>query len=223
VRDRRWWFVLALLPLLAVAGAVVSSVRDDGSTSGPSPPPGPPPADRGPAPVVVSSTGEARYPDLPSLVAASDTVVIARVIATGRGRVVADDPSGGAGIVTRLVRLEVDEVLAGVDPGAEVVVEEPGWLLDGAPVLVDGVAGSTVGDLGVWFLVRGGDEAFPYWAVVNAQGRYLVDPVDETRLVDVPVADRLIDDLEAEDPVILRHRVEEAASVVPTAGPQPPG
>jgi hypothetical protein len=216
--------------VLAALGAVLSAVRDDGRAPSSPTPPATSPArsdvdrdvDQG-APVVISSSGEVRYPDLPSLVAASDTVVIARVTATEQGRLIADGPSGGAGIVTRTVRLEVDEVLAGVDPGAEVVVEEAGWLPDGSPVVVDGVPGSTVGDLGVWFLVRGTDESSPYWAVVNAQGRYLVDPVDETRLVDVPVEDPLIDDLEAEDPILLRHRVEGAAGLAATAGSGPPG
>ncbi len=221
MRDRRWWFVLALLPLLALLGAALSFARDDGSSS---PPPTISAADveLGMEPVVVSSAGEVRHPDLPSLVAASDTVVIGRVTATERGRLIGDDPSGTGGIVTRLVRLEIDEVLAGVDPGAEIVVEEPGWLTDGAPVAVDGVPGSVEGDLGVWFLVRGADPSFPYWAVVNAQGRYLVDPTDETRFVDVPVADPVIDDLEADDPIIVRHRIEAAAVPVGTEGTEAP-
>jgi hypothetical protein len=214
MRDRRWWFALALLPLLALVGAVLSVTRDDASVPAPGPTIPQAGLDAGTA-VVVSSAGEVRYPDLGSLVAASDAVVIARVSATERGRLLADEPSGTGGIVTRLVRLEVEEVLAGVDPGAEITLEEPGWLIDGAPVAVDGVAGSAPGDLGVWFVVRGDDETFPYWAVVNAQGRYLVDPVDETRLVDVPVADPVVDDLETEDPVILRHRIEAAAPLTP--------
>lgn len=218
MRDRRWWFALALLPLLALAGAVLSILRDDGSVPAPGTTIPQADLDLAGAPVVVSSADEVRYPDLRSLVAASDAVVIARVGAIERGRLISDDPSGTGGIVTRLVRLEVDEVLAGLDPGAEITLEEPGWLVDGAPVAVDGVAGSAPGDLGVWFVVRGDDEAFPYWAVVNAQGRYLVDPADETRIVDVPVADPVVDDLEADDPVILRHRIE-AAAPVPSAEP----
>lgn len=213
MRDRRWWFALALLPLLALAGAALSIPRDDGPVPGTAVPRAD--LDLGAAPVVVSSADEVRYPDLGSLVAASDAVVIARVRAVERGRLISEDPSGTGGIVTRLVRLGVDEVLAGVDPGAEITLEEPGWLVDGAPVAVDGVAGSAPGDLGVWFVVRGHDEAFPYWAVVNAQGRYLVDPSDETRIVDVPVADPVVDDLEADDPIILRHRIEAAAPATP--------
>ena len=55
------------------------------------------------------------------------------------------------------------------------MVEEEGWLEDGAPLIVDGAAPSTVGDDGVWFLVDVGDADLPIYVVVSAQGRYLVD------------------------------------------------
>jgi hypothetical protein len=213
MRGRRWWFVPLALPVLAMVGAVVSTVRsgDDpaavppGTSSAPTGSAGAPGA-----PVVVPSVDEPRYAELAALVAAADTVVVGEVAGVERGRVLAAGP-GGEGIVTRLVRLSVDEVLAGEDPGAEVVVEEPGWLLDGTEVAVDGAAPSAPGDVGVWFLVRGGSEEFPHLAVINAQGRYLVDPADERRFLDVAVRDPLVDRLEALDPILLRHEIEQAA------------
>lgn len=213
MRDRRWWFVLLVLPVLAMIGAVVSTVRSGDDPAGA--PPDAAAAPTGPggapaAPVVVPSLDEPRYGELAALVAAADAVVVGEVAGVERGRVLAAGPRG-EGIVTRLVRLSVDEVLAGEDPGAEVVVEEPGWLLDGTEVAVDGAPPSAPGDLGVWFLVRGRSEEFPHLAVVNAQGRYLVDPTDERRFRDVAVRDPLVDRLEALDPILLRHEIEQAA------------
>lgn len=39
------------------------------------------------------------------------------------------------------------------DDGA-LLVEEEGWLADGKPLVVDGAAPSTQGDVGIWFLVE---------------------------------------------------------------------
>ncbi len=49
------------------------------------------------------------------------------------------------------------------------------------------------------------------FAIINEQGRYLVDADDPSRFVDVPLDDPLVDQLEAQDPTILRHQVQEAA------------
>jgi len=206
MRDRRVWFVLVLVPLVAMVGAAVSTLRSVDGPDPTTPPVSSPPAGT----VAVSSEGEPRYGDLRALVAASDAVVVGEVVAVGPGRLLAAG-ANREGIVTRLVRLSVDEVLAGADPGAEVIVEEPGWTADGREVVVDGTPASAPGDLGIWFLVRGATEEFPHLAVVNAQGRYLVDPADERRFLDVAVRDPLVDRLERRDPVILRHEIEQAA------------
>ena len=130
-----------------------------------------PPAD--PAPVAVTSNAP-RLATLDELVAASDLVVRGTVASTEHGRAFGEP--GGERIESRLVTLGVSEVLAG-DPSAEgtLVVEEEGWLEDGAPLVVDGAPPSARGDDGIWFLVEVGDADAPVYVVVSAQGRYLVD------------------------------------------------
>lgn len=203
--NRRLLLALAIPLVAAVAVAAGTLAERDRAA-----PPAPSDPVRGaPDTVVLPAESSVHASTLAELVGASDSVVIGRVLGTGRGRLVAG--SSGGGIVTRLVRLQVEEVLAGAEPGDELVVEEPGWLTDGTAVAVNGIPGSEVGDLGIWFLVRSTDPEAPYYAVINDQGRYLVDPHDETRFRDVPVADPLIDELERQDPIILRHQVQEAA------------
>lgn len=116
------------------------------------------------------------YGSLGELLDASDVVVRAEVTAVERGRWFGDGQSG-SGVQSRLVTLEVAEVLVGeVPPGdlGSIVVEEEGWLEDGAPLVVDGAAPSAAGDDGIWFLVDPGDDTTDVLILVNAQGRYLV-------------------------------------------------
>jgi hypothetical protein len=153
-------------PALAILVAVVAGVVLTRSDDEPEPPE---PLE----PVAVSSDAP-RLATLDALVAASDVVVRAEVVATERGRVFGEP--GGAAVESRLVTLEVTDVLAGVAPADDaVLVEEEGWLEDGAPLIVDGAAPSRPGDDGIWFLVRVGDPDVPVYVVVSAQGRYLVD------------------------------------------------
>jgi hypothetical protein len=110
---------------------------------------------------------------LDELAASADLVVRAEVTATERGRVFGDP--GGAAVESRLVTLQVAEVLAGTPPaGATLQVEEEGWLEDGTPLIVDGAAPSAVGDDGIWFLTEVEGGAGPVHVIVSAQGRYLV-------------------------------------------------
>jgi hypothetical protein len=104
------------------------------------------------------------------LVAASDLVVEATVtdVADGRTVTAADAPT--TGIRTRLYELTVNRTLFGEAP-TPLVVEEPAALLDGTPVVVDGMKPLREGDRAVWYLVAGTGPAQPYYAVVNAQGR----------------------------------------------------
>ena len=102
--------------------------------------------------------------------AASDLVVVATVtdVADGRTVTAPDDPT--TGIRTRLVELEVSRALIG-EPPTPLVVEEPAALLDGRPVVVDGLEPLGEGEQAVWFLVAGEGLSEPYYSVVNSQGR----------------------------------------------------
>lgn len=161
---RRVNIAFALVAVAAIVGAAVWQRR--GSDD-----PGEPAA------VAVDATSTYQFATLDDMVAASDAVVVAEVVATERGRLVGD-PAGG-GLVSRIVTLRVDRVVldrgAGTAAaiGSSVIVEEEGWLPDGAPVIVNGVAASEVGDVGVWFLDRLDDAELPTFLTINSQGRFL--------------------------------------------------
>ena len=133
------WAVLALLVPIVVSG-VVAIV---GLASG---------AD---APELVELDSDApTYTSLDELVRASDLIVVATVadVADGRTVTAPDDPA--AGIRTRLVELDVSRALVG-EPPTPLVVEEPAELLDGRPVVVDGMEPLDESEQAVWFLVAG--------------------------------------------------------------------
>ena len=155
------------LIMLAAAGAVAIAVLLITSPTGDgSPAPGEPLAIRAETP---------RFGTLASLTAAADLVVIGRVTGIREGRVI-DSP--GAGIRTRLVDLTIERLLAGQLAASTLVMEEEGWLADGTPIIVNGIAPSRAGDLGFYFLFRGRSPAFPHYTLIGEQGRYLVDPED---------------------------------------------
>lgn len=189
-RSALTWAVPGLLVVVAAVGAVVLA-RDPAS-----PPPAPTtttvPA---PDPVAVDSDAPA-YATLEELVAASDLVVRGRVTDTERGRWFGDG-SARARIQSRLVTLDVEEVVKGAVPqgaSGSLLIEEEGWLEDGAPLVVDGAAPSEPGDEGIWFLVDPGDDTTDALITVNAQGRYLVDG---TGLAGASGDDPLVDELAA--------------------------
>jgi len=191
-RRSRWVGpVAAVAVAVCVAVALLAGARDPAS---------PPPAPRGdPAeasPVAVSSDAP-RFSQLDELVAAADLVVTGEVAAVARGRTFGEP--GGTAIVSRVVTLQVDSVLAGTPPegGADVLVEEEGWLADGRAVAVDGAAPTQEGDRGIWFLVDVGDPELPLYTVVNAEGRYLVGGDDGDGLVGAAGDDPLIARVEA--------------------------
>jgi len=135
--------------------------------------------------------------------------VRARVTDTDRGRSFGDG-STSARIRSRLVTLDVEEVLAGNVPPGELgtlLLEEEGWLEDGSPLVVDGAAPSAVGDEGIWFLVDPGDDTTDALIVVNAQGRYLVDG---DRLAGAKGNDPLVAELSALSEDELADRVASA-------------
>ena len=128
------------------------------------------------APPVAITSSAPRYGSLQHLVAASELIVEAEVVDSSQGRWFGEpSTAGGSGrILSRLVTLRVDRVLAGPSPpGGEVLVEEEGWSEDGAPLVVDGLGTAAIGDRGFWFLVPGGDADVGAYLVVNFQGRYL--------------------------------------------------
>jgi hypothetical protein len=152
-RQTLGWLALGI-PLVAACVIAVVSLAADSD-------------DRDP----VELTSDApRYASLDELVAASDLVVEATVahVAAGRTMTAADDP--GAGVRTRLYELTVTRILHGDAPRL-LVVEEPAELLDGTPVIVDGMEPLRESAQAVWYLVAGEGPSQPYYAVVNAQGR----------------------------------------------------
>lgn len=182
-RSRAWIPpVVAVVVAAVLAGVLLAggggSPSDDGGGGGDDGAESTSPAE--PPPVDIASDSPA-YATLDELLAASDLVVRARVTSTERGRVFGE-PGEATAIESRLVALEVTETLRGPEPPAEILVEEEGWLLDGSPLIVDGLVPSAAGDDAIWFLVDPSDdpqEASPF-VTTNAQGRYLV--VDGTLL-----------------------------------------
>lgn len=137
------------------------------------------------APVLAEGGGDVRprpvalVSDAPSfssvgeLVAASDQVVLAEIVGEAPGRTLSTPGDPDAGVRTRLLELRVVAVLVGQERET-IVLEEEAALLDGTPVVVDGVRPAEVGERGVFFLVAGGSEAAPHHALVGPQGRFLV-------------------------------------------------
>jgi hypothetical protein len=154
-RPKPHWSTWVFVAIVVVAVAVIIASRDH---------------DPEPAPLDVEATSIYQFSSLDEMVAASDAIVVGRVTATERGRLVGDPANGG--VISRLVTVTVDEVLAGV-AGATIVVEEEGWLTDDTPITVNGVAASKVGDEGVWFLDMNDDAELPSFLVINSQGRFL--------------------------------------------------
>jgi hypothetical protein len=153
---KRW--VVLLVPL-AAAGAVAGTGLAN---------------DRGERAVVRLVSDAPTFATLDELAAASDLVVVATVTDVAAGRTVTAGENPTAGIRTRLYELTVTRTLRG-DAPRPLVVEEPAELLDGTPVVVDGLEPLRAGERAVWFLVAGDGPTQPYYAVVNSQGR-VVNP-----------------------------------------------
>ena len=136
------------------------------------------PTDTTPAAVAVEATSSYAFTTVDQMIDNSDLIVRGRVVATERGPLVGE---ADASVVARVVTLQVEDVLGGrlaasttTDRGT-ILVEEEGWLPDGSPLIVNGVAPSQVGDDGIWFLQVSPDPDLPSFLVINSQGRYLVD------------------------------------------------
>jgi hypothetical protein len=204
-RERRWRLVGPVVAVaVAVAAGLVVAGRDDAGAPAAAPAAE---SESGAelAPVAVSSDAP-RLATLDELVAASDVVVQGSVAATQRGRTFGEP--GDRTIVSRLVTLRVDAVLAGAPPAAEaVLLEEEGWLDDGQPLAVDGLRPTEEGDTGIWFLAAGGDPDVPAYVVAGPQGRYLVE---EGRLAGAAGDDPLVSELASLGPDRLAEAVTAA-------------
>lgn len=145
-----------LLPavlVLVIAGFAVWSLADGDDT---------------PEPVDVRADGP-RFAELEEMGDASDLVVDATVVSIDDGRTITDPADPTAGFTTRLVQLEVHETLRGTARDV-VILEQEATLLDGTPIVVNGLGAVELGQRAVWFLVVGDGEQFPYFAVINEQG-----------------------------------------------------
>lgn len=212
-RSRRDGVVrLVVVAALAAVLAVVVMARDGGSgpAGGSGASAGSSGQVEGPL-LAVDAVSVHHFTDLDTMTRASDLVVVGTVVATERGRLVGDPAAGG--VISRFVTLQVDQLLWGpsgtapANVAGTVPVEEEGWLPDGTPIAVNGMAPSTVGDRGVWFLEQGSTGEQPSFVVINEQGRYLDAPVGT---IGADHVDPLIEALE-------RRSIDDLAALVPEA------
>ncbi|NLD75436.1 MAG: hypothetical protein GX643_02095 [Acidimicrobiales bacterium] len=210
-RRGRWWLVLPLVAVLLAIGAGALVLRDSGrqsSTSGVQSATVTSGGDALDAVEVTSDAPTAR--SLDELVGASDLVVEAAVVSSAEGRWFGD---GDAAILSRLVTLQVRQVLVGsTSTASTILVEEEGWTADGTPLVVDGLAAAAEGDRGVWFLVDGGDPDVGAYVVVSAQGRYLLS---DGGLVGASGGDPLVSVLSSMTAAELREAVVQAGGSSP--------
>lgn len=183
IRRPHHWSTWVFVAIVAVAVGVIVATRED---------------DSAPAPVDVDATSIYQFASLDEMAAASDAIVVGRVIATERGRLVGDPANGG--VISRLVTVTVDEALAGV-VGATIVVEEEGWLTDDTPITVNGVAATKVGDEGLWFLDLNDDAELSSFLVINSQGRFLF--ADDGTVQGGDQRDALVQQLQRQSPTQL--------------------
>jgi hypothetical protein len=148
------------------------------------------------------------FSDLDVMVATSDLVVRASVVAVRDGRVVEEEDEEHS-LLFREVSLHVDEVLFGTETDS-VIVEEPGS--KAAPIIVNGVEPSAVGDTGYYFLTLRLEPALEgVYLLVNSQGRYLLT---DNRLEGSDTEDALVKEIESWAPSELEAQVVEASGKV---------
>ena len=195
--DRGWRLLVVVPVLVAVAIGTFVALRSrssESSTGGA--------AVDGPgteAVVPVSAASIYDFGSLDELVEASDLIVRGRVEAASRGRAVGSDANA---IVSRIVTLRVEEVLAGSVATPSVLVEEEGWLVDGRPLEVNGLGPSHEGMEAIWFLDALPPGELPGYLVINHQGRYVLD------------GDRLEGAGDAGDPLVAEVEALGAATLV---------
>lgn len=157
-RARQVWVACAAVVVVAGCGSDTSgedSTRDY----------------RDPRPESIAHIREIHYfQSLGELVATSDLVVTATVIAVKPGRWLGE-PGAEDSTQMRAVSLDVLQVHWGDVPRSdEIVLEEAGWTSDGLGFQYPGLPWLTSGQTGVFALARseGGD-----WVLVNTQARFL--------------------------------------------------
>lgn len=141
--------------------------------------------------VEVASTAP-RFTSLAELVHGSDLIVLAEVAGVERGRALTAPGDTESGVITQLAELRVVYLLAG-NRIESVVLEEEATLLDGTPIVVDGVTPVQPGQRGVFFLVAGTTDGAPNHALVGPQGRFLVAGDALEASTDDPLANYLAD------------------------------
>ncbi|MEM1333016.1 MAG: hypothetical protein AAGG08_06105 [Actinomycetota bacterium] len=170
----RWRrFVVPLAVVAAVGAFALVSLRG---------------GDADPEPVAIEAAGS-RFDTIAEMTVASDLVVEGVIVSADDGRRITDPADPEAGLVTRLYQLEIREVFRG-DDLEFALVEQEDTLLDGTPIVVNGLTPHQVGDAGFWFLVLGDSEEFPFSAVVNEQGRLLLSAADT---IQTPLIDGIVD------------------------------
>jgi len=207
------WLPLALVPVAVVAAVAIGNRGDDTTGDGAGDEAAvPESADSGAGDIAVVPSSSTVDPEsLAELVAISPLVITGEVQSVERGRIFASDAESvdagadpsGQGVESAFVTVAVDQVLVGDDPGATVLVEEEGWLVDGRRIALDGVSPTEVGDRGVWFLVDTGDPDVPAWVSVGRVGRWLErDGLLSGPELDIPIAidlqDRRLSDVVAD-------------------------
>jgi len=123
-------------------------------------------------PLAVRADGP-RFETVEELIEASELIVEGTVVAVDDGRSISDPSDPDAGIRTSLARLDIVDVFKGAARDV-VIVEQEAALLDGTPIVVNGLQPNEIGQSGFWFLVEGPNDEFPYVALVNEQARVLV-------------------------------------------------
>ena len=106
------------------------------------------------------------------MVATSDLVVAGEVTAVSQGRLMnPDDPS----ISTRyrLVTITIQESIKGTHANSTVLMEEAGYVPNGASFEIDEMPWSNIGDVGIFFLANYPDQPEGLYSQISPEGRLL--------------------------------------------------
>ncbi|MGI9611502.1 MAG: hypothetical protein ACR2QO_01245 [Acidimicrobiales bacterium] len=113
------------------------------------------------------------FTSIEELAEASQLIVTGTIVDATPGRVLTDPNNPDVGIRTTIFTLDVAESTAD-DAGDTITIEYETSLLDGTPTTIDGIAPPVTGETGLYFLIAGPSDDYPHHAIVNHQGRYLL-------------------------------------------------
>lgn len=122
--------------------------------------------------IATVSTWHYSFDSLEAMVATSDLVVVGEVTAVSQGRLMnPDDPS----IPTRyrLVTISIQEVIKGIYANSTVLMEEAGYVPNGASFEIDEMPWSNIGDVGIFFLAKYPDQPEGHYSQISPEGRLL--------------------------------------------------